>query len=55
MDVFGTDDAWAQVSKVEVSLMNKRRVNVFNCPPPSSAMGHNTEDWRGKQIWTGMC
>ena len=40
---------------VEMTLMNKRLVNVFQIPPIASATGHKAEDWRGKQIWTGLC
>ena len=35
--------------------MTKRPVNVFQVPPIASAKGHKAEDWRGKQIWTGLC
>ena len=51
----GFDDVWAQVGKVEIALMQKKHVNVFQIPPVSSAQGHRSEDWRGKQMWTGKC
>ena len=33
---------------IEMTLMTKRDVNVFNVPPMTSAKGHCAEDWRGK-------
>ena len=44
----GFDDVWAQVGKIEVALMPKKTVNVFQIPPVTSAKGHRSEDWRGK-------
>ena len=38
-----------------MTLMNKRAVNVFKCPPIVSAAGHSAESWRGNQMWTGQC
>ena len=38
-----------------MTLMTKRQVNVFQIPPIASAKGHKAEDWRGKQIWQGLC
>ena len=52
---FGLEEIWGSTQKIEVCLMNKRRVNVFQIPPAASAKGHCTEDWRGKQMWTGYC
>lgn len=49
MDLLNKEDV------VEMTLMNKRVVNVFQIPPIASAKGHKAEDWRGKQIWTGFC
>ena len=43
------------IGKIEVALMQKRQVNVFQIPPPTSSQGHSSADWRGKQIWTGKC
>ena len=40
---------------IEMTLMTKRPVNVFQIPPLAAATGHKAEDWRGKQIWTGYC
>ena len=40
---------------IEMTLMNKRNCNVFQIPPISSAAGHRAEDWRGKQMWRGLC
>ena len=40
---------------MEMALMQKRQVNVFQIPPIASAQGHCSADWRGKQIWTGKC
>ena len=48
-------DIWNQVDKIEVALMQKRQVNVFQIPPAASAQGHCSADWRGKQICTGKC
>ena len=33
----GFDDVWAQVGKMEIALMTKKQVNVFQIPPMSSA------------------
>ena len=33
---------------IDMTLMNKRSVNVFQIPPISSSAGHRAEDWRGK-------
>ena len=33
---------------IEVMLMTKRPVNVFQIPPVTSAAGHYAENWRGK-------
>lgn len=49
MDLLSKEDI------IEMTLMNKRTVNVFQIPPIASAKGHKAEDWRGKQIWTGFC
>ena len=49
------NDIWNEVNKIEVALMQKRTVNVFQIPPIASAQGHCSADWRGKQIWTGKC
>ena len=38
-----------------MTLMTKRPVNMFQIPPIASSKGHKAEDWRGKQIWQGMC
>ena len=40
---------------IDMTLMNKRPVNVFQIPPIASSTGHRAEDWRGKQMWTGDC
>jgi hypothetical protein len=51
-------DLLEMVSKpdvIEMTLMTKRPVNMFQIPPIASAKGHKAEDWRGKQIWTGLC
>ncbi len=40
---------------IEMTLMTKRPVNMFQIPPIASSKGHKAEDWRGKQIWQGMC
>jgi hypothetical protein len=40
---------------IEIALLTKRTVNVFQIPPMASAKGHKAEDWRGKQMWTGFC
>lgn len=40
---------------IEMTLMTKRDVNMFQVPPITSAKGHSAEDWRGKQMWTGKC
>ena len=40
---------------IEVCLLTPRPVNVFQMPPMSSAKGHCSQDWHGKQIWTGHC
>lgn len=45
----------SQMDVIQITLMNKRPVNVFQIPPVASASGHKAEDWRGKQIWTGYC
>ena len=47
-------ESWG-VDKVEVQLMSKRKVNVYQCPPVRSAQGHCSQDWSGKQMWTGNC
>lgn len=41
--------------KIEVALMSKRAVNLFQIPPMASSKGHCAEEWRGKQFWTGVC
>ena len=41
-------DIWNEVGKIEVALMQKRPVNVFQIPPAASAQGHCSADWRGK-------
>ncbi len=41
--------------KIDMTLMIKRAVNVFQIPPITSSAGHRAEDWRGKQMWTGFC
>ena len=51
----GFDDIWAQVSQVELSLMREKPVIVFGIPPMSSAKGHMSAEWRGKQMWKGLC
>lgn len=38
----------AKVDVIEMTLMTKRPVNVFQIPPIASAQGHKAEDWRGK-------
>jgi hypothetical protein len=51
-------DLLGMVSKedvIEMTLMTKRPVNMFQIPPIASSQGHKAEDWRGKQIWTGLC
>lgn len=51
-------DLLSMVSKedvIEITLMTKRTVNVFQIPPITTSKGHSAEDWRGKQIWTGLC
>ena len=47
-------DIW-NAGAIEVALMQKKQVNVFQIPPAASAQGHCSADWRGKQIWTGKC
>ena len=39
--------------RVEITLMNKRQINMFQIPPITSAKGHKAEDWKGGQMWTG--
>jgi hypothetical protein len=44
-------DLLSMISKedaIEITLMNKRPVNLFQIPPIASASGHKAEDWRGK-------
>jgi hypothetical protein len=36
---------------IEMTLMTRRPVNMFQIPPIASSKGHKAEDWRGKQIW----
>lgn len=43
----------SKIDAIEITLMSKRPVNVFQIPPIASAKGHKAEDWRGKQMWTG--
>ena len=43
------------VEKAEVQLMTKRKVNVYQIPPVRSGQGHCSQDWSGKQMWTGDC
>ena len=38
----------SQQDNIEIALMNKKTVNVFQIPPMQSAKGHSAEDWRGK-------
>ena len=44
-----------QEDSIEITLMSKKTVNVFQIPPIASSKGHKAEDWRGKQMWTGYC
>jgi len=38
---------------MEIALLSKRQVAVFQAPPITSAKGHCSQDWHGKQMWTG--
>lgn len=51
----GSSTVPAVTELIDITLMNKRVANVFKIPPMSSSKGHKAEEWRGNQVWTGLC
>ena len=43
----GSSKAPEAMDLIDITLMNKRVVNMFKIPPMSTSKGHKAEDWRG--------
>ena len=38
---------------MEITLLKKAPVTCFQIPPVQTAKGHCSQEWSGKQMWTG--